>query len=135
MARKKGRSATSRTIEYFTKLGYRCEIVERFIPGARIRKDFLSCIDLLAMKEGKKTIVGVQCFTTAWTEHEKKICQEFPDGALFWLSLKRTKLIFIGWRKLKVKRGGKAIRWTPRIGVVKIKKGKLILKEVSKDAF
>ncbi len=124
-----------RTVKYFKNHGYRCEIVERFIPtgGHGFRKDFLSCIDLMAMKPNKKKIIGVQCFSTAWTEHEKKICVEFPELTKYWLSLKYTKLYFIGWRRLKVKRGGVAVRWTPRLGIVRLtKKGKLKLEEVEK---
>ena len=120
--------AMSRTLELFRDAGYQCEIVERWIPGAGIRKDFLGCIDMMAMRPGKERIVGVQVFTTAWTEHRRKICEEYPDGADFWLSCGH-KLVFIGWRKMKVKRGGKAIKWVPRIGRVYKKKGTLILKE------
>ena len=82
------------------------------------------------MKEGHKKIIGIQCFSTAWTEHERKILKEFPEGAKFWLSLDYTDLWFCGWRKLKVKRGGKAYRYFPRFGKVKLtKKGKLKLVE------
>ena len=109
--------------------GYRCEKVERWIPGAGIRKDFLGCIDIIAIRAKKKKLIGLQVFTTAWMEHKRKICDEYPDGARLWLECGH-QLYFIGWRKLKVKRGGKAFRWVPRFGKVKAKKKKLVLIEV-----
>ena len=121
---------TSRTLELFRKEGYEVQIVERFIGYANVRKDYLTCLDLHALKAGQKTIIGIQCFSTAWQEHYRKICVEYPEGAKFWLGCGH-KFIFIGWRKLKVKRGGKAVRWTPRFGRVKLtKKGKIKLTEV-----
>ncbi len=140
-AKKRGMSPTARTLKLFREKDFRMEVVERFIPGIGIRKDFLSCIDILGMREGKKRIVGVQCFSTAWTEHERKICKEFPDGGAFWLSLKRTDLVFVGWRKLKLHRGSVAVRWKPRFGIVKKGKkkdqqqGELILVEVNEETF
>ena len=124
-------SPTTRTLNFFRDLGYECVIVERFLVGARVRKDYLSCIDLHLLLPGEKTIIGVQCFSTAWTEHERKICKEYPEGAKLWLGMGH-KLLFIGWRRLKVKRGGVAVRWTPRFGWCKLtKKGKVKLREVS----
>ena len=123
-----GKRPTQRSLEYFRKEGFTCEIVERFVFNHR--KDFLSCIDIMIMKEGHKKIIGIQCFSTAWTEHQRKILEEFPEGARFWLSLKYADFWFMGWRKLKVKRGGKAFRYVPRFGKVKLtKRGKLKLIE------
>jgi hypothetical protein len=123
-----GKRPTARSLEYFRKLGFTCEIVERFVYTHR--KDFLSCIDIMVMKEGHKKMIGIQCFSTAWKEHERKILEEFPEGAKFWLGLKYTDFWFVGWRRLKLKRGGKAVRWKPRFGKVKLtKKGKLKLIE------
>lgn len=118
---------TARTLEFFRDKGYEVQIVERFVFNHR--KDFLGCIDVLAMKENQKTIIGIQCFSTAWKEHERKLLKEFPEGTKFWLRLGH-EFFFVGWRKLKLKRGGKAMRWTPRFGKVKLtKKGKLKMKE------
>ena len=118
-----------RTKKVLVNAGYRCEKVEMWIPGIGIRKDFLGCIDMLAMRPKKKKILGIQLFTTAWTDHQRKICEEYPDGAKFWLRCGH-ELWFVGWRKLKVKRGGKAVIWTPRYGQVVLKKKRLELIEV-----
>jgi len=123
-------SPTARTLKFFGDLGYETVVVERYIMGASIRKDYLSCIDIHILEPNTPIIIGVQCFSTAWAEHERKICYEYPEGAKFWLKMGH-KLLFMGWRKLKVKRGGKAIRWTPRFGWCYLtKKGKVRLCEV-----
>jgi hypothetical protein len=38
--------------------GYYAEVVERWIPGANIRKDFAGFVDLICLKDGET--VGVQ---------------------------------------------------------------------------
>lgn len=124
MVKRNSKSPTARTMEIFREAGYEIQVVERFIGYANVRKDFLTCIDLMAMKPGIKTIVGVQCFSTAWTEHYRKICVEYPWGAKFWLSMGH-KLVFIGWRRLKSNHNN----WTPRFGVVEFKKKKLEVTE------
>lgn len=123
-------TASQRTRLYFEKLGYRIELVERYIHYARVRKDFLGCIDYLAIKEGCP-IIGIQSFTTAWGQHKKKILDDhfIADNVKFWLSVGNTEYWFIGWRKLKLKRKGKAIRWVPKFGhiTLKPKRRKLLL--------
>jgi len=123
--------ANQLTRDFFTERGYRIEMVERFNAYSGKRNDLLGCIDYLAMAPGKK-IVGIQSFTSGWSEHERKIIKEWPEELIFWLSLKNTSFWFIGWRRLKLKRGGKAYRVVPRLGKVKLKKGKLILIETAR---
>ena len=138
MPRKPSVMPTTRTKRLLLKHGFECHIVERMICGAGIRKDFCGGIDQLAMKQSYKKIIGIQSFSTAWAEHERKIIKGEGDrgeatvvDVKFWLSLPYSKFIFIGWRKLKVKRGGKAYVWTPRFGRVRLtKKGILKLIEV-----
>ncbi len=138
MPRKPSVMPTTRSKNLLAEHGYQCHIVERMICGAGIRMDFSGCIDQLAMSTDHKKIIGIQSFSSDWSGHYKKIIlgegdkgQATVDGAIFWLSLSYTKLIFIGWRKLKLKRGGVAMRWKPRFGRVKLtKKGKLKLIEV-----
>ena len=54
---------TSRSLAVLRKLGYEADVVERWIPGAKIRKDYLGCIDLIACHE-TYGILGVQATTT-----------------------------------------------------------------------
>jgi len=141
MARKPSIMYTTRTKKLFAEHGFKCEIVERTICGIGIRKDFLGGVDQLAMKVGHKHIIGVQSFSTDWAGHYRKIIlgegdrgQATVDEVTFWMKLPYTRMCFIGWRKLKVKRGGKAYRWTPRFGRVKLTK-KNVLKLIEVKTF
>lgn len=49
---------TQRTLKLMRKRGYHVEVVERWIPGANIRRDFAGVIDVLCLGDGE--IVGVQ---------------------------------------------------------------------------
>lgn len=119
----------ARTLKFFREQGFTIDVVERWI-GGYTRKDFLGCIDAIAFKKGKTKILAIQVFGVDWSSHRKKIIDEQHEGGKLWLANKNVKFIFIGWRKVKLKRGGKAIRWKPRFGrVTMTKKGKLKLKE------
>ena len=115
---------STRTRKHFEALGYTVQLVERYIHASRRRYDFLGCIDIIAVKIGQP-IIGIQCFSTAWVAHKRKIVEGSIEGeeyakkgAIEWLSLNNTELWFVGWRKLKLKRGSTVIRWTPRFGKV-----------------
>lgn len=112
-------SPTQRTLKYLKDLNLNPWIVERFIkmpamPGNGRRVDLYNCIDLIAIEEGKR-VIGVQSTGQDFRGHYLKITTETPSEAKLWLSVPCTELWLIGWRKLKVKRGGKAMRWEPRI--------------------
>ncbi len=49
---------TQRTLKHLRESGYLAEVVERWIPGANIRKDLFGFVDVLAVKEGE--VLGVQ---------------------------------------------------------------------------
>lgn len=49
---------TQRTLKLMRDRGYHAEVVERWIPGANIRRDFAGIIDVLCL--GEDEIVGVQ---------------------------------------------------------------------------
>jgi len=110
-------SNTSRTLEYIRRQGWIADIVERFNPYAGKfgqRKDLFGCIDIVAL--GENSIIAVQSCGQAFSEHNKKITQDerVAPNALKWVQC-GGRLILIGWRKVKLKRGGKAKRWSPRI--------------------
>ena len=108
-----GKSPTQRTLEYIREQGYTCGIVERFLCYAGKfgkRVDLFGIIDIIAIKEHE--MLGVQSCGQAFSEHDKKILES--ESSKEWLQA-GGKLTLIGWRKLKVKRGGKAMRWQPRI--------------------
>jgi hypothetical protein len=76
--------------------------------------DLFGFIDLVAMGEG--SIIAIQSCGQAFSEHDKKITQDekVAENAYLWLN-NGGRIILIGWRKIKLKRGGKAMRWSPRI--------------------
>jgi hypothetical protein len=59
------KSPMSLSLDYLNKLGYTCEIVERWIPGANIRKDAFGFADILAYHRCKGHVALVQ--TTSWS--------------------------------------------------------------------
>lgn len=51
-------SPTVRSLALLRKRGYYAEVVERWLPFARVRKDFAGFIDILALRPGE--VLGVQ---------------------------------------------------------------------------
>ena len=104
---------TSKTLKYLRDMGYEAGMVERYLSYAGkfgVRKDLFGIIDIIAM--GSETIVGVQSCGQSFREHDRKILAS--PLAIMWLECGGL-LWLVGWRKLKLKRGGKAMRWKPRI--------------------
>ena len=112
-----GISNTSRTLEYLRQQGWIADKVEQFNPYAGkhgLRKDMFGFGDIVAM--GENSIIAVQSCGQAFSEHHKKITEDerVAPLALMWLE-NGGRLMLIGWRKIKLRRGGKAMRWSPRI--------------------
>jgi hypothetical protein len=115
---------TQRTLKVFRELGVRAGIVERRIQAGPGRPfghstDLFGIIDIIALDVAHaRGIIGVQVFgQTGWTAHARTICEEREEETRDWL-LCGGQLQLWGWRKVKVKRGGKAVVWRPRIGNV-----------------
>ncbi|GAH02053.1 unnamed protein product [marine sediment metagenome] len=107
---------TERTLKYLRNEGYIAEVVERFIafpPPHGHRKDFLGIIDIIAFNE--VVTLGVQSCGQAFAAHLKKMNES--EMTPRWLESVDRELWLIGWRKLKVKRGGKLKVWKPRIQI------------------
>ena len=110
-------SPTSRTLEYIRSQGWKADIVERFNPHAGKfgrRKDMFGFGDIVAL--GENSIIAIQSCGQAFVQHDKKITQDedVAPNVLKWLEC-GGRVMLIGWRKVKLKRGGKAMRWSPRI--------------------
>lgn len=108
-------SPTQRTLAALRAQGRTCGIVERFIGPLNIRKDLFGIIDIIALDH--TGVIGVQSCGTAYSAHMKKIVEEHRDDAIRWLEAPGTSLELWGWRKVKVKRGGKAMVYQPRVHV------------------
>lgn len=113
----KGISNTSRTLEYLRSQGWTADIVERFNPYAGKfgqRKDMFGFADIVAL--GENSIIAIQSCGSSFAEHDRKILDDplVAENALKWLEC-GGRIQLVGWRKVKLKRGGKAMRWQPRI--------------------
>ena len=110
-------SNTSRTLEYIRGQGWIADKVEQFNPYAGKfghRKDMFGFGDIVAMGEG--SIWAIQSCGQSFADHHRKLTEDETVAPNVELWLKNGgKLLLIGWRKTKMKRGGKAMRWTPRI--------------------
>lgn len=114
-------SPTQRTIRELRNQGRKCAIVERRIPAGPgipfgITKDLFGIIDIIAL-DPERGVVGVQSCGQDFSAHERKLFEERAEECIEWLRTPGTALELWGWRKVKLKRGGKAMRWQPRIRV------------------
>ena len=109
----KGISNTSRTLRYLREQGWDADKVEQWNAYAGKfgqRKDLFGIIDIIALTE--HGITGVQSCGSDFAAHDRKILDS--DLTIRWLEAGGA-LMLIGWRKILLRRGGKALRWQPRI--------------------
>lgn len=112
-----GLSNTQRTLRALRARGLVAAIVERWNQYAGphgIRQDLFGIIDVLAL-DPERGVIGIQSCGTAFNQHLQKLIVEKAQETSDWLSTPGTSLELWGWRKVKLKRGGKAERWTPRV--------------------
>jgi len=116
-------SPTQRTIRALKEQGRLCGIVERFISNSQlghgIRSDLFGIFDVVALCPGRG-IIGVQSCGSDFSGHYRKITEEKAENAMEWLKSGGVIEIY-GWRKIKLKRGGKAERWAPRVQEITLK--------------
>lgn len=108
---------TQRTLRELRNQGRRCAIVERynaFVGPHGIRQDLFGIIDVIAL-DPQRGVVGVQSCGQDFAAHERKLFEERAEECIDWLSTPGTSLELWGWRKVKLRRGGAAMRWQPRI--------------------
>ena len=116
-----GLSPTQRTLRELRKQGRIVDVCERWVvnpkhPGGGFRKDLFGFIDLIVL-DPESGIVAIQSCGQAFKAHlDKIIDSECTENVIEWLSNpSMPKLELWGWRRVKLKRGGKAMRWQPRI--------------------
>ena len=117
-----GTSPTQRTLKAQKELGRECGIVERFNQYAGkfgIRQHLFGFIDIIAI-DPKSEIIAIQSCGQSFSEHVYKLTEERNEIVTRWLKCARLELW--GWRKVKLKRGGKAMRWKPRIADIVLPK-------------
>jgi len=115
-------SSASRTMKEVRKQGRTVDMAQRWIinprhPAGGFRKDLFGFIDLVVL-DPEQGIIGVQACGSDFAAHQRTIKDsEATENALEWLAC-GGKIELWGWRKIKVKRGGKAMIWSPRIEVI-----------------
>lgn len=123
MGRLKGLTPTQRTLRAMREQGRVCAIVEKFNyyagPFGR-REDLFGIIDILAL-DPQKGVLGIQSAGQDFSKHLKKLLEDKSSECITWLSTPGTGLELWGWRKVKLKKGGKAERWMPRIKKITLK--------------
>ena len=117
-----GLSPTQRTLKALRDRGLRSAIVEKWNQYAGphgIRQDLFGIIDVLAL--GSEGVIGVQACGNSFSQHFRKLTEERAEECIDWLKTPGTSLELWAWRKVKLKRGGKAMRWEPRVHVFSLK--------------
>ena len=117
-------SPTQRTLKMLREQGRICAIVEKWNPYAGHRQDVWGWMDILCI-DPEQGIVGVQSCGQSFSEHREKMLENeiLPE----WL--KHAKVELIGWRKVKAKKGGKAMVWKPRVGDFIFQEGVVVCEE------
>lgn len=110
---------TQKTLKLLKDQGWECAIVERWIPGANIRRDLFNIIDILAILGDR--LVGVQSTSYGQrTPHLNKIYNEHGSSTRSWLGT-GNELWLISWKKQPIKKGSKRFRYEPCIDVIDLK--------------
>jgi len=85
---------TQRSLRHLRDSGYLAEVVERWVPGANIRKDLFGWIDIIAIRKGE--VLAVQCTSTGVSERIKKISDSDTIGPVRQSGM---RVEVHGWRK------------------------------------
>lgn len=113
----KGQSPTQRTLRALRSQGFKCAIVEKWNQYAGpkgCRVDLFGIIDIIAL-DYARGVIGVQSTGTSFSSHFHKLTVEKAQDSYDWLSTPGTHLELWSWRKVKAKRGGKAMVWASRV--------------------
>ena len=110
-------SPTQRTMRLLREAGSICAVVEKWNPHVGphgIRQDLFGIIDILVL-DPERGVIGVQACSGSTASHYRKLTVEMAQESIDWLSTPSTVLQIWCWRKVKLKRGGKAVRWMPKV--------------------
>lgn len=103
-------SPTQLSLAALRAQGWTCWIVEHWNSFSRKRVDLFGMFDILCVRDGET--LAVQTTTTGVAARIRKIAESPYIGDV---RKAGWKLEVHGWRKRKVKRGGKAERWVQRV--------------------
>ena len=109
----KNNHATQRSLKLLREGGWTSQVVEKWNHYAHIRQDLFGCIDIVSIRYDR--FLGVQsAVASGRSAHEKKLLME--PRARLWVQA-GAELWLISWGKQKIKRGGVAFRWIPRVDI------------------
>ena len=91
--------------------GYCAEITEHWNQWSKTRHDLFNCIDILCVNG--KEVVGIQ--TTSGTNVASHVQKLRKNPILPLVLASGIRLEIHGWRPVKVKRGGRQMRWECRV--------------------
>ncbi|MGH8118342.1 MAG: hypothetical protein ACREPY_18435 [Rhodanobacteraceae bacterium] len=102
---------TARTLTALRSDGWTAEVVERWNPHARVRHDLFHVADILAVRGPATLAVQVKAGSCV----AARVAKLRASPALPLLLMAGWRIEIHGWRRVKVKRGGKATRWACRV--------------------
>ena len=94
---------TQRTLKKLRDDGWIAEVVERWVPGANIRKDLFGWIDIMALRDGQT--LAVQC--TSYSNMSARVKKIEESETIAEVRKAGWSVWVIGWRKINN-------RWTER---------------------
>lgn len=102
-------SPTARSLKRLRDLGYHADVVERWIPGANIRRDFLGAVDMIGVGPGGTLAVQATSDSNV-SARVRKLCA--CDGVAAMLSAGWAVEVW-GWRKNGRRWAHRAVSLTP----------------------
>ena len=112
-----------RSLAEIKSRGHRYWKVEQWNQWSKRRVDLFNIIDVLVLDQ---SILGVQVCGSDFQDHVRKITQDERENAVAWLE-SGGRLQIWAWRKIKVKRGGKAMKWDLKIADVILLKNEIFV--------
>lgn len=125
-------SPTQRTLRALRARGLPAAVVEHWNPHARVRQDLFGIIDILAL-DPARGVVGIQCTGPNLASRVTKLSGQGASATRAWLSTPGTRLEVWAWRRIKVRRGLRRMKWEPRIYELTLA-GEKIVARVSENA-
>lgn len=103
-------SPMQRSLALYRERGWEPWIVERWLPRAKVRVDLYGLGDFIALKSGERPHLVQTTVGDRYADHYRKI----EAAEHLSLVLEHFDVVLHAWRPLKIKRGGKAIRYELR---------------------
>lgn len=119
--------ATQHTLKQLRDRGCVAQVVERWIPQTKQRKDLFGIIDVLGILPTEGRTIGVQTTSAANLSSRMRKCEsdDVRPVIIAWL-LCNNELEFHGWKQSKPR-----AKWTARIVKARLDYGAIVFDEVT----